>query len=207
MYSIDFHVHSNYSADCIINVKRMIDVARKAGLNGVAITDHNTIAGSLKGIKLNKYPDFDVVCGCEMDSEEGHIVGLFLNEELRKNSAFEIVDEIKDQGGISVLAHPYKHKRLINKDLLKKIDCIEAFNSRITQEKNLAAQQLSKELNSPTVAGSDAHFYFEIGNARVIINDGISDLEDLRKAILNRNVKLQGKLTSVPSSVFSKFAF
>ena len=136
MYSIDFHVHSNYSADCIINVKRMIDVARKAGLNGVAITDHNTIAGSLKGIKLNKYPDFDVVCGCEMDSEEGHIVGLFLNEELRKNSAFEIVDEIKDQGGISVLAHPYKQKRLINKDLLKKIDCIEAFNSRITQEKN-----------------------------------------------------------------------
>lgn len=207
MYAIDFHVHSNFSADSVMKVEKIIDVARKTGLNGVAITDHNTIAGGLYGAKLNKSPDFDVVCGCEMDSEEGHILGLFLNDEIRTNRAFEIVDEIRDQGGLSVLAHPFKHKNEINKELLKKIDCVEVFNSRLSQSNNLSAYQLAKDLDMPLVVGSDAHFYFEIGNAMVRINDCICDSEDLKKSIVRGNVELYGKLTSSPSHVFSKFLF
>ena len=206
MYTVDFHLHSNYSADSIMNVRKMIDVARKMGLRGIAITDHNNIIGGQKGLKLNKYQDFDVICGAEMDSEEGHIIGLFLNEEIQTNYASEIIDEIRDQGGISVLAHPFKSKKIISKEVLEKVDCIEAFNSRISQQENLKAQQLAKELDYPTLAGSDAHFYFEIGNSGVIVNEYISDLEDLRKAILKKNTTIYGRLTPVPSQILSKIA-
>jgi len=206
VYSIDFHVHSNYSADSIMKVEKMIKIARKIGLSGIAITDHNTVIGGLKGAKLNRHQDFHVVCGSEIDSEEGHIIGLFLNEEIQTNHAFEIVDEIKEQGGISVLAHPFKHKEVINKELLSRIDCIEVFNSRLSQHKNLRAHLLTKELNCPVLAGSDAHFYCEIGNSMVMIDEDISDTEELKKAILNRNVKICGKLTPFPSNAFSRFA-
>jgi predicted metal-dependent phosphoesterase TrpH len=90
--------------------------------------------------------------------------------------------------------------------MLKKVDCIEVFNSRISQHENLRAQQLASELGHPVLAGSDAHFYFEIGNSGVIVNDCVSDLEDLKKAILKKNTKVYGKLTPVPSQIFSKFA-
>lgn len=207
MYFIDLHMHSKHSPDSIMNVNTMIKIAHKAGLNGIAITDHNTIAGGLDGVALNRYKDFDVVCGCEMDSEEGHILGLFLNEEIRTNNVFEIVDEIRDQGGISVLAHPFKHDRIINKDLLNKIDCIEGFNSRLSLKKNLKAQQLVKESCHPQVVGSDAHFYFEIGNSMLMVDESVSDLEDLKKAILRNKTSFHGTVTPFPSGVFSKFVF
>jgi len=45
--SFDLHIHSKYSKDSINDPKWIIKIAKNKGLNGVAITDHNTIKGSL----------------------------------------------------------------------------------------------------------------------------------------------------------------
>ncbi|MFM8807320.1 MAG: PHP domain-containing protein [Chthoniobacterales bacterium] len=39
---IDFHVHSFFSMDGVSSPEDLIAAARAAGLNGFAITDHNT---------------------------------------------------------------------------------------------------------------------------------------------------------------------
>jgi hypothetical protein len=196
MFSIDFHTHSNYSADSLMKVKKMIAVAKGKGLNGIAITDHNVLKGCLDGSKLVPSQDFIVVCGSEIDSDQGHIIGLFLNEEIRATYALEIIDEIKDQGGISILAHPFKQKRIFNEELLNKVDCIEVFNSRMSLHDNLKAYRIAEKLACPMIAGSDAHFYSEIGNAITLVNCDILEAEELKKAIIKKEVKMFGCLSS-----------
>lgn len=45
MMRFDLHIHSGYSFDSLLDPKRIIKKAIKKNLNGIAITDHNTILG------------------------------------------------------------------------------------------------------------------------------------------------------------------
>jgi len=74
---IDLHVHTIYSRDSLITRKDLTFYARKRGLNGVAITDHDRIDGALK---IAKETDFLVIPGIEVSSLNGHIIGLNVSE-------------------------------------------------------------------------------------------------------------------------------
>jgi len=50
----DFHIHSKFSYDSLLSPKRIVRIAEKRGLDGIAITDHNTIRGALEASKFNK---------------------------------------------------------------------------------------------------------------------------------------------------------
>ena len=52
MLKLDLHIHSQYSEDGLGSPKEIIKELQKKGLQGMAITDHNTIEGSLKAVKL-----------------------------------------------------------------------------------------------------------------------------------------------------------
>ena len=192
---LDLHIHSKYSFDSISDPKKIVDIARKKGLDAIAITDHNTIKGSLIGRKFSK--DIMVICGSEIGTDKGDILGLFLNEEIKKRTYFEAIDEIKDQDGIAVLAHPFKRINKFDEEILKKIDAIEGFNARAGSSANAKAVKFGSRYGIPMTGGSDAHFYFEIGRGRTIIGD-VDDSEDVRKAILGGNTYLRGE----PSSTF-----
>jgi predicted metal-dependent phosphoesterase TrpH len=57
----DLHVHSFYSKKCgHMNPKDIVKTAIKNGLDGVAITDHDTIKGGLKA-KEYEQKDFQVI--------------------------------------------------------------------------------------------------------------------------------------------------
>jgi len=55
---IDLHVHSMYSFDSFMSVDKIIKLAKKKDLNGIAIVDHNNIKGGMEGKKINKNKDF-----------------------------------------------------------------------------------------------------------------------------------------------------
>ena len=102
----DFHIHSKFSYDSLLSPKRIVRVAKKRGLDGIAITDHDTIKGALEASKFND--SIYVIIGSEIRTEKGDVIGLFLNEEITSKYFDEVVDEIKSQGGLVVLPHPYK---------------------------------------------------------------------------------------------------
>lgn len=176
-----------------MKIDKIINVSKKKGLNGLAITDHNTIRGGLKGTKLNKSQNFMVICGSEISTNKGHIIGLFLSEEIRSREALEVVDDIKSQGGISIIAHPYK-RYAKKEELFKKVDGAEVFNSRSNISQNIMSRELAIRYGLPMVAGSDAHFYFEIGRGLSIIDDAY-DIEDIRKQIPKGVTKTIGKVS------------
>ncbi len=193
---LDLHIHSRYSYDSFSDPKKIIKYSIKKGLNGVAITDHNTIKGSIEASKHIE-EDFVLIPGMEISTEVGHIIGLFLNEEIRSRSGTEVIEEIKNQDGISILAHPFKRTDKIEDEIIKKIDAVEVFNSRANTSRNLnanlEAENVAKKYNLPVTAGSDAHFYFEIGRGRVKIDlADVSDLEEIKKSIMNKNLEVKG---------------
>ena len=58
MKKYDLHIHTNYSSCSRINPKKLLKIAKKRGLDGIAITNHNTIQGGLEVKKLNKDKNF-----------------------------------------------------------------------------------------------------------------------------------------------------
>jgi predicted metal-dependent phosphoesterase TrpH len=114
-------------------------------------------------------------------STVGDVIGLFLREAIPAGlSPAETLAEIRRQGGVSYLPHPFGRRGLSRTmveaftapDVLERLDIVEAFNSRnFTGEANRLARAFADTHRLPIGAGSDAHTPFEIGNAFVITDE------------------------------------
>lgn len=166
----DLHIHSKYSYDSLLSPRRILKQARRRRLDIIAVTDHGTIRGGQETLKLNRERNPIVIQGCEVHSELGDIIGLYLNEELKSRVFIEIIEEIKEQGGLAILPHPFRGHRSLE-SIVPHVDAIEIFNSRSTAEQNANALMLAKQFSKPFIAGSDAHFSSEIGLGRMIVPD------------------------------------
>ena len=177
----DLHVHTSCS-DGVLSPEQIVVLAQRKGLSGLAITDHNTIKGAIQAknfIENNRIENFQVLVGAEISTAKGHITGLFLKEEINSRDFRTVVEEIKKQGGIVVAAHPVRiplFNRIRKKSLLKLspedfevIDFIEIWNSHNKKLANVIAKSLSSQHQKPVLVGSDTHFSWELGNAKVRI--------------------------------------
>ncbi|HUM44554.1 MAG TPA: PHP domain-containing protein [Fervidobacterium sp.] len=187
---IDLHIHSKYSFDSLLSPRTILKVAKKKGLTGIAVTDHNTIRGGLEVRKINKDRDFTVIVGSEIQTDIGDIIGLCVNEEIKSRISIEVIEEIKDQGGYVVLPHPFRGHKL-NQYIIELSDAVEVFNGRSTAEENFKALELAKRYNKPFTAGSDAHFAAEIGYTHMMIN--VHSLKDIKSEAIFDSKELQGQ--------------
>ncbi|SHE31549.1 hypothetical protein SAMN02745784_00320 [Tissierella praeacuta DSM 18095] len=94
----DLHVHTNHS-DGIFSPEQIVDLAVKVNLDGIALTDHDTITGIESAIKYaNRYNNFMVIpgieFGCTFKDEEVHILGYFINYQ--DNNLIKITNKLKD---------------------------------------------------------------------------------------------------------------
>ncbi len=167
---IDFHTHTHHSYDSLMKPSKILKLAKKRGLDGIVICDHNTIKGGVEAFNLNKDPNFKVIIGAEIYTDAGDVTGFFLTKEVTARKFDEVVDEIKAQGGKTILNHPYKGHDLTKVDY-SQIDFIEGYNSRLSKKDNDKAIALAKEHNIPIIAGSDSHLYNEIANCKTHIYD------------------------------------
>lgn len=182
----DFHIHSSHSYDSFSSPYKIIKYAKKRGLTGIAITDHNTIRGAVAAKKLNTEKNFEIIIGAEIRTNYGDIIGLFLNNEISGNQFDSVIDQISSQGGVSILAHPYRqfsHPEVIAEE----ISLIEGFNARSSHDNNQLAQVLAIKKLKAMTAGSDAHTYYEIGRGITIIEG------DAENALKKGNTQIMGR--------------
>lgn len=74
---IDLHVHAHYS-DGLGTPEDILEHAMKKGLDGLAITDHNTLDGYFRAREIDS--GLFIVPGFEVTTEAGHILVLGLDE-------------------------------------------------------------------------------------------------------------------------------
>ena len=208
MPKVDLHVHTAYSDDCLTTCSDVLRWARRRGLDAVAITDHNTIAGAVALAKLSPLP---IIVGEEIRTSCGEIIGLFLKEEVPANlSPRETVHRIHQQGGLVYVPHPFDRMRRSVLDIgalmeiIVDVDLIEVFNARVTFPlDNRNAEDLARRYGLLGGAGSDAHQGFEIGRAYVELpafSDARSFLASLKQA------RVRGRVSSPFVHVGSTYA-
>lgn len=198
---IDFHVHSIFSHDAYSKPKDIVKYCKLKKIDGVLLADNS--------IETSKLLSKNIICipGCEIKTELGEVLGLFIKEKITKNNFFEVLEKIKSQDGIFGVPHPFdifRRNSMGNnlKKIFHEIDVIEGFNSRcLLNQFNKKAQRFSKIHNIPIIAGSDAHLPREIGNAYTIVNG--EDLEEIRKCVLKNKSFFTGKISSFYVHLFT----
>jgi len=191
----DLHMHTHYSKCSNLKPELLLKIAKKRGLNGIAVTDHQTIDGALKVKKLNKDKNFEVIIGEEISTNYGDVLVYYLNKKIDTIDFYRVVDEARKQNSLVVIPHPFRtsintkhHFKYPIEKIKNKIDAIEVFNARNLPGNNEKAQKIAKKLNLPGTAGSDTHFIFEIATAYTIFNG------DLRKALKNKKTEFKGTI-------------
>lgn len=176
----DFHIHSHYSYDSLNPPRLILKIARKKGLDTVAITDHNTTKGGTDAAKHAKDIGIDVIIGEEVLTDIGDIIGLYLSHDIISKNYIDVINEIHNQGGIVIFPHPYRGHKMIN-DVAEHVDIIEIWNGRGTIEQNISAAKLAEQYNKPAVIGSDAHLPIEVGSAQAQYSDDLKLIDIIAK--------------------------
>ncbi len=193
----DLHIHSNYSSDSGLRIDDILEQAIKGGLDGIAICDHNTVEGSMRGIERAKELNLSLIVlpGQEISTREGHLVVLGIPENIPPELSYrETIEIARKRGGLVIAPHPFK-KGGIGYGA-READAIETFNSRCIFGENEQAKKLSIALGKPETAGSDSHILTTIGIAYTEI-DVASSTGSVLKAIREGRTRTEGHVAPV----------
>lgn len=208
MILAEFHSHSNYSPDSLSRVEDMIKTCRQRGIGRLAITDHGSMAGSLRAHEIA--PDL-VIVSEEILTSEGEILGYFMTEEIPDGlPPLEVVKRLRDQGAFINVAHPFDPWRGSSwnpatlEQLVPFLDGVEAFNARCFDPAfNEKAAKFANQHHLDWMVGSDAHSLPELGRA-VLKLPPFNSAEELRQSI--KSAKFEGELSSKIVRLHSTFA-
>ena len=208
MAKADLHLHTDFS-DGLNSPRQVVKAASKAGLEIIAVTDHDTMEGAFRAQEYSlRRPDLGVrvILGEEVSSLNGHIIGIFLKKFIPPRlPAKRTVQIIHDQGGLAILAHPFHlytgknsdHARAV--DLLHEIpfDGIETMNhgDALSFWSNKKALKMLDQYRLAPIGCSDAHNTRFIGMGYTEFEGETT--EDLRAAILARRTKPQNRTWGV----------
>ncbi len=177
VHRFDLHVHTFFSADAASSPEALIASARRRGLSGIALTDHNTcdaVAYCLERGLMR--PDgqpvggFLLIPGVEVSTADGHLlcVGATLPLMLGE-PAVAVERAIHTGGGVAIPAHPYDRWRAgIREEVLDQLTTpvIEGFNAAVTSRQfNADARAYAERTGRKMTAASDAHHASAVGTA------------------------------------------
>jgi glycosyltransferase involved in cell wall biosynthesis len=193
LVDVDLHMHTDHSGDCATPVEHLLATAREQGLGAIAVTDHNEVSGALEA--AGKAAEFGVkiIIGEEVKTaSQGEVIGLFLTEKIPRGLTLEeTVAEIKRQGGLVYVPHPFDRMHSVPDyehllKILDDIDAIEVYNPRVAIGSfNEEAERFAAKYQIVRGAGSDAHVAAGLGSVRIRMRDfdGPQEfLESLRHA-------------------------
>lgn len=194
---IDLHVHTRFSRDSKTTLREVVLYAKMRKLDGVAITDHDTVEGA--AALSQEDTGLIIIPGIEVSTSRGHILGLNVTTPIPKGlDPAETVEMIHEAGGIAVAAHPlavYKKGLGARRSLSAlRLDAVEVVNSSVFPFFLLTplSRRLSLRLDLPQTGGSDAHIPEAIGLAYTIIYTD-SNIEDIIDGIRRGLVLPQGR--------------
>jgi len=78
----DFHIHTIYSADSLIQPKTLVDMlAAHSFIKIAAVTDHDSVRGCRATVELaSAYPDVLIIPGVEISTQFGDVLVLGTDE-------------------------------------------------------------------------------------------------------------------------------
>lgn len=165
----DLQVHTDASPCSSTSPERVAAAAAGAGLDGIAVTDHDTLA-NVGAVRDAAPTDLDVISAVEVTTTEGHLLALDVTTAPPRTDPLGVIEHVHEQGGVVVLSHPFdtlrEHYETDLEALAGAVNGVEAVNSRCVRRRfNRRAAAFASAHDLPATGGSDAHFPMEVGRA------------------------------------------
>jgi predicted metal-dependent phosphoesterase TrpH len=195
---LDLHNHSCASRDSKASVDELIETALQLGLDGFALTDHDSTAANAEAMEKGTAAGLVVIPGCEVSTRAGHVLGLFLEEAIEPcASVRQSLARLRQVGALNVVSHPLRKgggmARQVIEGNLDLIDGLEALNPDNTPFGNRVAWQIGREYGRLQTGGSDTHTVRNMGYAVTLVNAADRSLEAVRRALETRRARPCGR--------------
>ena len=195
----DPHCHTDAS-DGMVTAAELVDAAVKAGLDLIAVSDHDSMASVREAQARGEAAGLKVVAGQEVTTKgpaQTHILGWFLEKPIARGLSVEdTVDAIHAQDGLVIIPHPFMPvyfgsiqpgmlRRLLEREHVDGIEILSTVPIGSVRRKLLQEfYEANRERLGAAIGASDCHF----GGAdlgRVLTTyEG-----DFRTAVLERTTK------------------
>lgn len=183
---MDMHIHTHFSPCSVIDILQLLRKAREVGLDGICITDHDTMASTSIFENIADDLGLCVIVGMEYTTTKGDFLIFGPIEHIQsKMDAEDLLRWIQEEGGIAIPAHPFRKHRPVNSSILQSSKIIEGLNGRnCPSENELSRNWAQKQGNGiKEIGGSDAHTIEEVGRMVTIFEKNIYNVESLIKEL------------------------
>jgi len=195
---IDLHTHTwPSSLDSELKPAELVEQAKKVGLDGICLTDHDWFWENGEVAKLGQEHDFLVMPGVEITTDEGHFLVFGLEHYVYGMHRSDFLKRMVDrEGGAMVLAHPYRRQfkiedyseeygyyaavqRVCDHPAFLVADAVEVLNGKGREMENGFSLEVCERLGLRAAGGSDAHALHEIGTCATVFDREVKSLQDL----------------------------
>ena len=158
----------------MVTPAELVDAAVKAGVDLIAVTDHDTMASVKETQSQGEAAGLTVVAGQEVTTAwpaQTHIVGWFLEKPIKRGMSLEdTVAAIHAQGGLVMVPHPFMPvyfgsmqpgmlRRLIEKQSVDAIEMLSTVPMGSMRRKQLHEfYEANRERLGAAIGASDCHF-------------------------------------------------
>lgn len=194
---IDLHTHTHpISWDSNLTPDELIDLSKRAGIDGVCFTEHDYFWDTAECEALAKKHAFLVLPAIEVNTEHGHILVYGLTKyQFGMHRVEQLAAMVEADGGVMVAAHPYRRYMpwydLDDADLKRGLEravanpayahcvALETLHGRGAPQQNDFTERLREMLQMHGTGGSDAHQPDHVGRCVTRFERRITCLADL----------------------------
>lgn len=180
---IDMHMHERtHSSDSILELSRIVEIAKSLGLDAVCITDHDSMGLKEEAERYSKEIGFPIFVGIEYFSLQGDITAWGIDDYPKERvSAQEFVDYVNERGGFTVACHPFRNNnRGLEENLLtvRGLGGVEVLNGSTDMDANRKALEYCRRIGAQIIGASDAHKEEKIGRYVTYLEKDVRTLEE-----------------------------
>ncbi|MHB8576841.1 MAG: PHP-associated domain-containing protein [Dehalococcoidia bacterium] len=194
---IDLHNHTwPRSHDSVLNPDDLVVRAKKAGLDAICFTEHDTLWDEKSVKEIRERHNFLVLAGVEIGTDDGHILTFGIDKYVfGMHRSHELAGHVDKNDGAMVAAHPYRRQMpwymKDEEEYQRALDraaenpsytfCVglEELNGRGSEKENAFAKRLTDMMGMPGTAGTDSHSIQDIGKCATYFERTIHDERDL----------------------------
>ena len=189
---VDMHIHTSFSPCSVIDIPDLVGRARENGLDGICITDHDTMASRNVFGNGVDCEGLCVIVGMEYTTSKGDFLVFGPAEYVPGGmNAEDLIRWVRKEGGVAIPAHPFRQSRPTDPGLLSSFRVVEVLNGRNRPYENERCKNWLAQYGNGTrqTAGSDAHTLEEVGQVITVFGKDIYGVEDLINELYGGNYK------------------
>jgi predicted metal-dependent phosphoesterase TrpH len=194
---IDLHAHTwPRSYDSVLSPDDLIIHAKRAGLDAVCFTEHDTLWEPEAVKEISERHNFPIFAGVEISTDDGHILTFGVDRYVfGMHRSADLAGHAEKAGGCMVAAHPYRrqmpwyvrsdqeYERALERaganPAYQYVVGLEELNGRGTDKENAFSRQLCDRMGMPGTAGTDSHAILDVGKCATYFERDVDDVRAL----------------------------